>query len=121
MVVVPLLHGPTPSATAPPGPDRPAVSPAPPPASPAPSGTCSGGRAVPPPLLPESDDRSAHSRNVPGGGGAEGVSGATGDDEKASRVPRGDVGDEVDEPEDGTGTGTGTRQQSGDADDEWDD
>ncbi|MBQ1109330.1 hypothetical protein [Streptomyces sp. 404i] len=125
VVVVPFLHGPTPSATAPPG--RPAVSPAPPPASPAPSGTCSGGRAVPPTPPPESDDRNAHSRNVPGGGGAEGMSGATGDDEKASRVPRGDVGDEVDEPEDGDGDGDGDGDEEasrggnrGDADDEWD-
>lgn len=126
VVVVPFLYGPTPSATAPPGPGRPAVSPAPPPASPAPSGTCSGGRAVPPPPPPESDEGNSHSRNVPAGGGAEGMPGATGDDEKASRVPRGDVGDEADEPDDEDGDGDRDREAShgsnrGDADDEWDD
>ncbi len=123
VVVVPFLPGPTPSVTAPPGPGHPAASPASPPASPGPSGTCSGGRAVPPPPPPESDDGNAHSRNVPGGGGADGRSGATGDDEKASRVPRGDVDDvddEVDESDDGDEEAS-RGSNRGDADDEWDD
>lgn len=120
VVVVPFLHGPTPSATAPPGPGRPAVSPAPPPASPAPSGTCSGGRAVSPPPPPESDDKKDGSREVPGGGGAAGASRATDDDEKASRVPRGDVGDEEDEPDDGDEEASHGSNR-GDADAEWDD
>ncbi|MFH9299353.1 hypothetical protein [Streptomyces sp. NPDC017520] len=130
VVVVPFLHGPTPPATAPAVPGRPAVSPTP---SPAPSGSCPGGRAVSPPPPPASDDRGTDFPGRPGGG-AEGASRTTGDDEKASRVPRGDAGgidavgdidvvgdeeDPEDEPDDENEEEShGNR---GDADDEWDD
>lgn len=125
VVVVPFLHGPTPPATAPVVPGRPAVSPTP---SPAPSGSCPGGRAVSPPPPPASDDRGTDFPGRTGGGGAEGAARTTGDDEKASRVPRGDVGgidvvgdeeDPEDEPDDENEEEShGNR---GDADDEWDD
>lgn len=138
VLVVPVLQGPMPSATFPPGPGPSAVTQ--PPASPGPSCTHAGGRAVRPSPPPEADDGKDASGNGPGGTGAEGVSQVPGDDEKPSRVPRGDT----DEDEDGDGDGddqdqdendedksdeeqdedTGkeaSRGHRGDADDEWDD
>lgn len=120
VVVVPALYGPT---TAPPSaapcPGRPPVSPQS--VRPGPARTASGGRAVLPMPPPKSEGGESDSR----------TSGVKGDDEKASRVPRGDVDDErdeadEDEPEDDDGLADEEGEEEvggyrGDADDEWDD
>ncbi|MFE9461274.1 hypothetical protein [Streptomyces californicus] len=127
VVVVPVPHGPTPSAPSPLGPGRPAVTP--PAVAPDPSRTCSGGRPVPLPPPPASDDgkdgswTGAH----PAGQGGSHVTG----DEKASRPPRGewdddrDAGGDEDESASHGGRDEGDEGAShggrGDADGEWDD
>ncbi|MFH8884805.1 hypothetical protein [Streptomyces californicus] len=114
-MVVPVPHGPTPSATLPLGPGRPAVTP--PAVAPDPSRTCSGGRPVAPSPPPAADDGKAGSWTGARTDG-QGASRVTEDDEKASRPPRGeredDRGAERDEDEDAS-------HGRGDTDDEWDD
>ncbi|MFI1190648.1 hypothetical protein [Streptomyces californicus] len=115
-MVVPVPHGPTPSATLPPGPGRPAVKP--PAVAPDPSHTCSGGRPVPPPPPPAADDGAGGSWTGARTDG-QGASHVTEDDEKASRLPRGEGDDDRDaEGDEDEGASHGGR---GDEDDEWDD
>ncbi|MFG3407039.1 hypothetical protein [Streptomyces sp. NPDC048142] len=105
-----------------------------PPASPSPSCTDAGGRVVPPSPPPEADDGKDAAENGPGPGG-EGASQISGDDEKASRVPRGDTDeagdgdedddqdddDQDDDDQDGDDDEGGDDDEDGDGDDEWDD
>ncbi|MFF5774507.1 hypothetical protein ACFY7O_29295 [Streptomyces californicus] len=113
-MVVPVPYGPTPSATAPTGPGRPAATP--PAVAPDPSRTCSGGRPVPPPPPPAAADGKHGSRTAARTDGRD-ASRVT-DDEKASRPPRGgpddDRGAEGDEDD-------GASHGREDMDDEWDD
>lgn len=126
VVVVPALYGPTTaSPSAVPCPGGPSVTPQS--VRPGPARTASGGRAVVPLLPPKSD----------GGASDSLTSGVRSDDEKASRVPRGDVDNEEDEadeeePKDDDGLedeedDDGLEDEDsvggyrGDADDEWDD
>lgn len=143
VVVVPVLEGPMPSATSPPDSGPPPVTQ--PSASPRPSCTYAGGRAVPPSPPPEADDGTDVSGNGPGRTG-EGASQISGDDEKASRVPRGDTDEDREDEDTDEGTDSdgdtesdgdtdsdgktdsdedlgreSTRGHRGDADDEWDD
>ncbi|GGS08129.1 hypothetical protein GCM10010284_46680 [Streptomyces rubiginosohelvolus] len=110
VVVVPVPHAPTPSATFPSGPGRPAVTPSA--AVPGPLRTCSGGRPVPPSPPPAADD------------GGERASRVAGEEEKVSRAPRSEVDDEgddgwrVESDDEETEASDGPAE---DADDEWDD
>ncbi|QRV26190.1 hypothetical protein I6J42_31800 [Streptomyces californicus] len=115
VVVVPVPHGPTPSAAPPTGPGRPAATP--PAVAPGPSRTCSGGRPVPPPPPPAVADDGKHGSRTAARTDGRDASRVT-DDEKASRPPRGgpddDRGAEGDEDE-------GASHGREDTDDEWDD
>lgn len=116
-VVVPALHGPTPSITTSPGPGSPAV--APPLASPGPACTC-GGLAVQPSAAPEADDDEGGFRDGSGiseGGGAprpgdndEEEDDEDDEDEGALQAPAGDASGEE---------ASGSPREQ--ADDEWDD
>ncbi len=108
VVVVPVLHGPAPSAASPSGSGRPVAVPA----VPGPSRTCSGGRPVPPSPPPAARRGTHGSPDGPGSGEGERTSHVAGDDEKASRAPRGEV--------DG-GEAESSGGLEGDAGDEWDD
>lgn len=121
VVVVPALYGPTTARPSPvPCPGRSSVTPHS--VRPDPARTASGGRAVLPLPSPRSEGGRSDSR----------TSGVRGDDEKASRVPRGDVDDEGDrvdkeeleeelEDDDGLEDEEEAGDYRGDADDEWDD
>lgn len=116
-VVVPVLHGPTPSSTAAPGPVHPtAIPPAPLP------GTSWGGRPVSPSPPPAAEDVTDESREGPGDSGHEGGSPIADDDEAASRAPRGEVDDDDQDDEDEQDDeGEVFPGRRGDAGDEWDD
>lgn len=121
-VVVPVLHGPTSSSTAAPGTGRPTA--VPPAAPPDPSRTSSGGWPVSPSPPPAAEDATDESREGPGYSGHDGVSPIVGDDEAASRAPRGEVdddGDEQDDEDEEDDDGEVFPGHRGDAGDEWDD
>jgi len=97
-VVVPALHGPTPSIAGSSGPRRPPV--APPLATPSPVCTC-GGLAVQPSSAPEADDDEGDVRDGAGISGGGGASRAVDSDEEEDD----DEDDDEDEDDDDEGEG----------------